>query len=146
MWILNFLPTWIFYAVVAVGCAGLIASYVLGAIPLINRYKLPLQILSIIVIVVGTFFAGGVENELSWQAKVKEMEEKVAAAEVKSKQANNKIQQRVVTKIEVVEKQVEVIKREVEIKKEIINAECKINDTAVELYNKAVSDPNEVNK
>jgi DNA repair exonuclease SbcCD ATPase subunit len=33
-----------------------------------------------------------------------------------------------------------------EIQREVINAECKINDIAVELYNKAISDPTEMNK
>ena len=146
MWILSFLPTWIFYAITVIGILGLISSYVLGMIPLITQFKLPLQILSVVVIAFGVFIIGGVENELSWQAKVKELEAQVAVATAKSNETNTKIQYKVVTKIQVVKEQVEVVKKEIEIQKEFINADCKINPTAIDLYNKAVADPAGVTK
>ena len=146
MWILSYLPTWIFYAITVIGILGLISSYVLGMIPLITQYKLPLQILSVVVIAFGVFIIGGVENELVWQAKVKELEAQVAVATAKSSETNTIIQQKVITKIKIVKQQVEVVKREIEIQKEYINTDCKINLTAVELYNKAVADPAEVTK
>lgn len=146
MWILSYLPTWIFYAITVIGILGLISSYVLGMIPLITQYKLPLQILSVVVIAFGVFIIGGVENELSWQAKVKELEAQVAVATAKSNETNTKIQYKVVTKIQVVKEQVEVVKKEIEIQKEYINIDCKINPIAIDLYNKAVADPAGVTK
>ena len=146
MWILSYLPTWIFYAITVIGILGLISSYVLGMVPLITQYKLPLQILSVVVIAFGVFIIGGVENELSWQAKVKELEAQVAVATAKSNETNTKIQYKVVTKIQVVKEQVEVVKKEIEIQKEFINADCKVNPTAIDLYNKAVADPAGVTK
>ena len=115
-------------------------------VPLITQYKLPLQILSVVVIAFGVFIIGGVENELSWQAKVKELEAQVAVATAKSNETNTKIQYKVVTKIQVVKEQVEVVKKEIEIQKEFINADCKVNPTAIDLYNKAVADPAGVTK
>ena len=146
MWILSYLPTWIFYAITVIGILGLISSYVLGMIPLINQYKLPLQIISVVVIAFGVFIIGGVENELSWQAKVKELEAQVAIATAKSNETNTIIQQKVITKIQIVKQQVEVVKREIEVQKEYINTDCKVNPTAVDLYNKAVADPAGVTK
>ena len=146
MWILSYLPTWIFYAITVIGILGLISSYVLGMVPLITQYKLPLQILSVVVIAFGVFIIGGVENELSWQAKVKELEAQVAVATAKSNETKTKIQYKVVTKIQVVKEQVEVVKKEIEIQKEFINADCKVNPTAIDLYNKAVADPAGVTK
>lgn len=146
MWILSFLPTWIFYAITVIGILGVIASYVLSMVPLVNQYKLPLQVVSIVVIAFGVFIIGGVENELSWQAKVKELEAKVAIATAKSNEANTKIEQKVITKIQIVKEQVEVVKREIEVQKEFINAECKVNSIAVDLYNKAVAEPTEATK
>lgn len=146
MWILSFLPTWIFYAIVVLGILGVTASYVLSMVPLVNQYKLPLQVVSIVVIAFGVFIIGGVENELSWQAKVKELEAQVAVATAKSNETNTKVQQKVITKIQIVKEQVEVVKKEIEIQKEYINAECKVSPTAVDLYNKAVAEPTEVTK
>ena len=146
MWILSFLPTWIFYAIVVLGTLGVIASYVLSMVPLVNQYKLPLQVVSIVVIAFGVFIIGGVENELSWQAKVKELEAQVAVATAKSNETNTIVQQKVITKIQIVKQQVEVVKKEIEVQKEYINADCKVSPIAIDLYNKAVTDPSEVVK
>ena len=146
MWILSYLPTWIFYAITVIGILGLISSYVLGIVPLVNQYKIPLQVVSIVVIAFGFFIIGGVENELAWQAKVKELEAQVAVATAKSNETNTVVQQKVITKIQIVKQQVEVVKREIEVQKEYINTDCKVSPTAIDLYNKAVAEPNGVTK
>ena len=143
MWIIDFLPTWIFYATLVLGIVGIGLSYFLGAIPIINKYKLPLQILSIFTAVISVWYIGGNTVEEKWLARVKELELKVAEAEVKSGKVNTVIQEKVVTKIKVVREKVEVVKREIQIQKEIINADCKLSETAIDLYNKAVADPTE---
>ena len=146
MWILSYLPTWIFYAITVIGILGLISSYVLGIVPLVNQYKIPLQVVSIVVIAFGVFIIGGVENELAWQAKVKELEAQVAVATAKSNETNTVVQQKVITKIQIVKQQVEVVKKEIEVQKEYINTDCKVSPTAIDLYNKAVAEPNGVTK
>ena len=45
---------------------------------------------------------GGASNEEKWNARVKEMEAKVAVAEVKSKEENVKIETKVITKTQVI--------------------------------------------
>ena len=146
MWILSYLPTWIFYAIVVLGILGVVASYVLSMVPLVNQYKIPLQVVSIVVIAFGVFIIGGVENELSWQAKVKELEAQVAVATAKSNETNTIVQQKVITKIQIVKQQVEVVKKEIEVQKEYINADCKVNPIVIDLYNKAVAEPVGVTK
>ena len=146
MWILSYLPTWIFYAIVVMGILGVIASYVLSMVPLVNQYKIPLQVVSIVVIAFGVFIIGGVENELSWQAKVKELEAQVAVATAKSNETNTIVQQKVITKIQIVKQQVEVVKKEIEVQKEYINADCRVNPIVIDLYNKAVAEPVGVTK
>lgn len=143
MWIIDFLPSWIFYATLVMGVVGIGLSYFLGAIPIINKYKLPLQIVSIFIAVISVWYIGGNTVEEKWLDRVKELELKVAEAEVKSTKVNTVIQQKVVTKIKVVKEKVEVVKREIQIQKEIINADCKLSDTAIDLYNKAVAEPTE---
>jgi hypothetical protein len=100
MWILQWLPDWIFYGVFFVGLLGLLATYVMKFIPLVNVYRTPIQAISILAIAIGTYMSGAISNEESWQAKVKEMESKVAAAEVKSSKENIKIVEKVVKKTE----------------------------------------------
>lgn len=105
MWLLNFLPNWFFYAVLLVGIVGLISTYFirfLSFIPFIYVYKNPIQLISIALIAVGTFMSGAIHDNESWLARVKEMEEKVAAAEQESKKENVKIVTKVVKKLELV--------------------------------------------
>ena len=115
-------------------------------LPLQVQYKIPLQVVSIVIIAFGVFIIGGVENELAWQAKVKELEAQVAVATAKSNETNTVVQQKVITKIQIVKQQVEVVKREIEVQKEYINTDCKVSPTAIDLYNKAVAEPNGVTK
>ena len=46
--------------------------------------------------------AGAIHDNESWEAKVREMEEKVAAAEAQSKEENIKIVEKVVNKVQIV--------------------------------------------
>ena len=100
MWILQWLPDWIFYAIFFVGLLGLLATYVMKFIPLVNVYRTPIQAISILAIAIGTYMSGAISNEEAWQAKVKEMEAKVAAAEIESQKENVKIVEKVVKKTE----------------------------------------------
>jgi len=100
MWILQWLPNWIFYAMFFAGLLGLLATYIMKFIPFVYVYRTPIQAISILAIAIGTYMSGAISNEEAWQAKVKEMEAKVAAAEVKSVKENIKIVEKVVKKTE----------------------------------------------
>jgi hypothetical protein len=105
MWILQWLPNWIFYAVLLAGVFGLAASYLirfLSFIPFLYVYKTPIQLGSIAAIVIGTFMSGAIYDNDAWEARVKEMEEKVAIAETQSKEENIKIVEKVVMKTQVI--------------------------------------------
>jgi uncharacterized membrane protein len=100
MWILSWLPNWIFYGIFFAGLLGLLATYVMKFIPFVYVYRTPIQAISILAIAIGTYMSGAISNEESWQAKVKEMEAKVAAAEIESQKENVKIVEKIVKKTE----------------------------------------------
>ena len=103
MWILKWLPDWIFYGILFIGIIGYAATYLLKYIPIpaIYMYKTPIQLVSIALIVFGVFMAGAIHNEEAWIARVKEMEAKVAEAQAKAAEENVKIVEKVVTKTQV---------------------------------------------
>jgi hypothetical protein len=137
MWILNFLPDWIFHLIVIAGVLGLVASTFFGFLPFIGKYALPVKIVSIILLVVGVWFEGAISNHNSWLEKVRELEKKVADAEIKSAQANTKL-----TSI-IAEKNREVAKVQSELKNKIreisgkIDAECKVSPEVITVLNEA---------
>ena len=100
MWLLNWLPNWIFYGIFFAGLLGLLATYVMKFIPFVYVYRTPIQAVSVLAIAIGTYMSGAISNEEAWQARVKEMEAKVAAAEVQSVKENIKIVEKVVKKTE----------------------------------------------
>ena len=129
MWILNWLPNWIFYAIFFAGLLGLLATYVMKFIPFVYVYRTPIQAISILAIVIGTYMSGAISNEESWQAKVKEMELKVAAAEVKSVKENIKIVEKVVTKTEYITRRGQDIIQYVD--KEVVEYDTKFAPSGV---------------
>ena len=141
MWILNFLPDWFFYIILLAGVGGLVASYLMKFIPFVYMYRTPIQIGSVVAIVLGTFMIGAAWNDQEWRRRVAEMEQKVAAAEVQSKEENVKIVTKIVNKTEVIKtKGDDVIKY---IEKEVIkyNDRCEIPNQLVEALNKAAEQP-----
>ena len=100
MWILQWLPNWIFYGIFFAGLLGLLATYVMKFIPFVYVYRTPIQAVSVLAIVIGTYMSGAISNEEAWQTKVKEMEAKVAAAEIESQKENVKVVEKIVKKTE----------------------------------------------
>jgi uncharacterized membrane protein len=129
MWILSWLPNWIFYAIFFVGLLGLLATYVMKFIPFVYVYRTPIQAISILAIAIGTYMSGAISNEEAWQAKVKEMELKVAAAEVKSVKENIKIVEKVVTKTEYITRRGQDIIQYVD--KEVVKYDTKFAPSGV---------------
>lgn len=141
MWVLNFLPDWIFHFLVLAGIGGLIASYLMKFIPFVYMYKTPIQLVSVVAIVGSTFMIGAAWNDQAWRDRVAEMEQKVAAAEVKSVEENVKIVTKIVKKTEVVRiKGEETIKY---IDKEVVkyNDRCDIPNEFVNALNDAAEQP-----
>lgn len=102
MWLLSLLPDWVYHLITIAGVLGLIAAWVLKFIPFVSTYRLPIQVGSVIAVLFGVWMEGGIVNEAKWQARVKELEEKVAIAEAQSKETNTKIVTKVITKTQIV--------------------------------------------
>lgn len=150
MWVLHFLPDsfilYVVYAAIALGVAGVIISYVIRFIPFINIYRTPIQILSILLLTAGVYWYGGYSTEMWWRGETERLQEEIRKSEEKASVITKEIVTKYKDKILIVKRGVEVIKKEIEIKREIINEGCKLNSTAVEMYNKGVTGPTEESK
>jgi len=149
MWILKWLPFWIFYAMFFAGVAGFLATYLIRFIPnpAIYMYKTPIQLVSVALIVIGVYMAGAISNEEAWQARVKEMEAKVAEAEAKSQKVNVEVVEKVVKKTEYIKSRGQDIVKYID--KEIVKydtkflpgGQCEIPKEFIEAHNKAAEAP-----
>ena len=147
MWILQWLPNWIFYVIFFAGLLGLVATFVMKFIPLVYVYRTPIQAVSVVLIAIGTYMAGAISNEEAWQARVKEMEAKVEAAAVESAQENVKIVEKVVKKTEYIKTRGQDIVKFID--KEIVKydtkflpgGQCEIPKEFIEAHNRAAEAP-----
>lgn len=139
MWILKWLPDWIFYGLLLIGLFGYAVTYLLRFIPVpaIYIYKTPIQLVSIALVVIGTFMSGAIHEQAAWLARVKEMEARVAEVEQKSEIVNTEIQTKIVTKTQIIkEKGDEIVKY---VDREIVKYDetCVIPKDVVDTINKA---------
>jgi len=142
MWVLNFLPDWILqWAIHGLVIVGLVLTFVgslIRFIPVIQPYAMVGKQIGIVLLIVGVFFEGGYATEMSWRAKVNELQAKIKEAEIKSVQANEKLANQVSKNKELIKEKVNQNAKDIEAKREAINAECKLSDDAWMLYNRAV--------
>jgi len=153
MWIISFLPNWVFHLLLTAGILGTVTGFLLGMIPLIQKYILPIRILSILLLSFALYIEGGLANEESWQLKVKEVEAKLATKEAQSQEENVKIVEKIVTKTEYIKtKSQDIIKY---IDKEVVkdNEVIKYVETCpaipqviLKSVNEAATIPHEVKK
>ena len=151
MWVLNFLPDWIFHAILIFGILGFMSTFILRVIPFFRMYELPIQIFSILVIAIGVWFEGAMSNQAEWEAKVLEMEMKAATAEVKSAETNVEIVTQFVEKTKVVREKgktiIDYVDREVVKDREVIKfvENCPIPSIIIDAHNAgAMNNPVEI--
>ena len=134
MWIINWLPEFVVHLIFLAGIVGTIAGFVLGFIPFVSKYKLPIQIISLLLLSLGVYLEGGLAEKAKWELRVKEMEAKVAAAQAESQKTNVQIVEKIVTEKEYIKvkgaKVVEYIDREVK----VFDSNCTVPEVAIKAH------------
>lgn len=148
MWLLHLLPDgfveFIVYSLLGGGVVLTILTCfllnnILRLLPFLATYYRALQIFSVVILILGIYLAGVWRTEQWWREKVREAEAQVRVVEKEQVKINTRIVEKIRDRVVVVKRPVEIIKKEIEIKEKIINQDCKLNPTAVELYNRAVT-------
>lgn len=142
MWAFSLIPdsvmTWIINIILLIGLAGLVAGFFLKIIPFVNQYRLPVQILSIVLLTLGVWLKGGESERRVWQERVRQMEERVAVAEQRAREENVRIETQLAERTAALQAEAQVIIREVPryITREVDNR-CEIPTPAIDLFNRA---------
>ena len=165
MWIIQYLPEIVVHLIFAAGLLGIIAGFLLSFIPAIKPYKLAIQVISLLVFTLGVYLQGALEDTKIWQKRVLELEVKVKEAESKSAEVNTVIQEKIVTKTQVVKEKAKEITKYVdrytdrEVLKEIPGPErvrveevikyverCSLPQDIVDAHNRAIDELNAAGK
>jgi hypothetical protein len=141
-WIFSLIPdslfVWLYYILLTAGVVFYVASKLVKWIPMMGQYKLPAELVGVVLLVVGAYFYGGHSVQSAWLARVAELEAKVKVAEEKSQQVNTVIETRVVEKIKVVKENV-YVNREIikEVAGKQLDAQCTLPKSTVSLHDSA---------
>ena len=141
-WMTSLIPdsffVWIYYILTIAGVSLYICSKLVEWIPMMGQYKLPAELVGIVLLVVGSYMFGSYGNEMVWRERVAELQAKVKVAEEKSQQVNTVIETKIVTKVKVIKENV-YVNREIikEVAGKQLDAQCTLPRSTVSLHDSA---------
>jgi len=149
MWLITFLPdamvALVIYTIMIIGAGLLIASGLTRWFPAVAAYRTPMTVMGIVIFSFGIYLQGGRANEAVWQQRVKDLEVKIAQAEVESAKATVQIVEKVVNKTRVVREkaqtEIQFIDRVVKENQEIIKyvERCPVPAELLDAHNRAAT-------
>lgn len=138
-WILSVVPSFLIFLTLVIGLVGFFVATFVGKIPLVSQYRLPIQVVSLLLIITGVFLQGGLAYKQSMAVEVAELKQKLAEAEAKSQKTNVEIVEKIVKDTEVIRTKgktvIEYVDREV-VK---YNDKCELPDEVINAHNMAVN-------
>jgi hypothetical protein len=137
MWILQFLPNWIFYLVLFVSIVAFLVTYFVKILPQAQLIK----VASVGAAFFSIYMIGAISNNDAWLARVKDLEVKVAEAEAKSATTNTEIVQKTLVKTQIVKERGQDIVRYVDREVVKYDTTCVIPKEFVQAHNKAAEAP-----
>jgi DsbC/DsbD-like thiol-disulfide interchange protein len=137
MWVVNFLPDFVFHVLLLIGLLGLVASFVLDSIPFVSTNAKAIQLASAVVLAIALFFEGAISDNDAWQARVKALELKVAKAETESAEANGKLSKQLAAKDKEIALAQAELKNRIKQGAAAMDAVCKIPADVVSILNDA---------
>ena len=113
------------------------ATYLLRMIPFMATNAIQLRFVAVLLLTLTVWMEGGIANEAKWQARVQELEARVAAAEKAAAEANGKIETVYVDRVEVVKEIQYVVRKDIANSASSLDANCRIIPEAVKILNQA---------
>ena len=137
MWILNFIPDFVFHALLILSLLALAGSFVLDSVPFISTNAKAIQLASAVVLAIAVYFEGAISNESVWQARVKELELKIARAETQSAEANGQLTTKLIRKEQEIAQVQQALKGRIQQNAVQMDAVCSVPRTAIDILNDA---------
>jgi NADH:ubiquinone oxidoreductase subunit 6 (subunit J) len=140
MWILGLVPDFVWHLLLIVSLLAIVFTYFLRMIPFVGANAVQLRIAAVAVLVFTVWMEGGIANEAKWQARIQELEAKIAEAEKRAAEANDTIETVYVDRVEVVKEIQYVVRKDIKKSASALDANCKITPEAVRILNQAAGD------
>ena len=146
MWILNWLPDFVFHLMLLVGIVAIGSSFVLGFIPFISQYKLPIQVAGIILTVVAVWYEGGIAKDAEYKARIASMELKISKAETEAAEANTKLAEQILKDQARIKDITDANKKRLKDLADQLNKQCSVDQAVINVLNDAAKSRKETAK
>ena len=137
MWILNWLPDFVFHLMLLIGVLAIGASFVLSFIPFVAQYKLPIQVAGIILTVVAVWYEGGIAKDAEYRARIAAMELKISRAETQAAEANTRLTEQILKEQARIKDLTETNKKRLKELADQLNQQCSVNQDVINVLNDA---------
>ena len=142
-WMLGLIPDWVWTTLLVGSVIGILSAWLLKRIPFVSQYRFPIQAVSVASLLVSIWFISANSTNAVWEAKIKDLEDKVKLAEEAANIKNVEIQEKIVTKTTVIKEkgktQIEYVDRVITQDKEIIKyiEQCPVPKAIIDAHNAA---------
>lgn len=142
-WMLGLVPEWLWSTLLVGSVVGLLAAWFLKRIPFVSQYRFPIQVISFVSLLASIWFISANSTNAVWEAKIKDLEDKVKLAEEAANTKNVEIQEKIVTKTTVIKEkgktQIEYVDRVITQDKEVIKyiEQCPVPKAIIDAHNAA---------
>jgi putative cell wall-binding protein len=142
-WMLGLVPDWVWTALFVGSVVGMLSAWLLKRIPFVSQYRFPIQAISVASLLVSIWFISANNTDAVWEAKIKDLEDKVKLAEEAANTKNVEIQEKIVTKTTVIKEkgktQIEYVDRVITQDKEVIKyiEQCPVPKVIIDAHNAA---------
>jgi hypothetical protein len=137
LWMLTFVPDWIYKAILVLGVFAVFAAYFLKIIPVVSAYSKGLKVTGIILIIIGVWFNGQLSADAKWKARVADLQNRIAQAEQQAAETSAQIETVYVDRVQVVRDTQYIIQGQIRESSVDLDATCQISPRAVEILNQA---------
>jgi hypothetical protein len=142
MWMLNWLPNFVFHLILLIGIIATVISFTFLNLPFVKKYQLPLKIISILILVAGVWFNGALVRDKDYAIKIANLEKQLAEAQRDSAIVNSKVETIYIDKVQRVKDVQVVIQERIRDVSVNIDENCKITADTVNILNDAAKNPN----
>ncbi|MEI6297247.1 MAG: hypothetical protein WCO84_06460 [bacterium] len=137
MWLLNFLPDFVFHLLLIIGVLGIVAGFFLSNIPFINTNGKLIQVVSILITVLAVWYEGGIAKDQEYKKQIAELQLKVAKAETESANANAKLTEELLKHQQAIQQITAANKQRLNNQAADLNKACTVNDNVISILNDA---------
>jgi hypothetical protein len=146
MWILNWLPDFVFHLMLLIGVLAIGASFVLTFVPFVSQYRLPIQVAGIILTIVAVWYEGGIAKDAEYRARIAAMELKISRAETAAAEANTRLAEQVLKENARIKDLTENNKKRLKELADQLNQQCRVDQSVIDVLNDAAKSRREKTK